>query len=287
MNFGNAFIHGMMHGALDRMFFGTPLCMPFGTASWCTPCWSFNNFMYFTPSVFTTYTPYFTGYDIMPPVPQYDYQQEIDFSKLWESARKEREQYEEATKYMTRIFAQNSSNDKPESSPAQPESGSTAKEYTKNNDEAFQKMLKFVLEKEGGYTPNDCGEAGNMGVCQSTYDEYRKNKGLSSQDVKLLTREEAEDIYYNMYYLASGADKIEDAGLALQVFDTAVNMGVSAAKDLLAKSKNNFDNYEDLRIERYEAIAQKDPEKAQFLTGWKNRVNSLSDFADSNFSAIA
>lgn len=151
----------------------------------------------------------------------------------------------------------------------------------------YKKMLEFVLKSEGGYLSDDCGEACNMGVRQSTYDTYRKNKGLGKKDVKNLTRDEASDIYHSMYYLPSGANKIKDSRLALQVFDTAVNMGVGAAKKLLSQSGNDADKFEELRLARYESIAQKDPSKRKFLTGWKNRVKNLEDFVDKNSKTLA
>ena len=54
-------------------------------------------------------------------------------------------------------------------------------------------------------------------------DEYNNILEAQTQWKKY---QEAEDIYYNNYYKASGADKIENPRLALYVFDTAVNMGL-------------------------------------------------------------
>lgn len=160
---------------------------------------------------------------------------------------------------------------------------STSKAISMN----YEKMLEFILKSEGGYLPDDCGQACNMGVRQSTYDTYRKNKGLPKKDVKELTKEEASDIYYSMYYVPSGANKIKDPKLALQVFDTAVNMGVGAAKKLLSQCGNDADKFEELRLARYESIAQNDSSKRKFLTGWKNRVKNLEDFMDKNSKTLA
>ena len=55
-------------------------------------------------------------------------------------------------------------------------------------------------------------------------------KELPTRSVKYITDDEVKDIYYNNYYKASGADKLENPQLASYVFDTAVNMGVSIAK---------------------------------------------------------
>lgn len=145
---------------------------------------------------------------------------------------------------------------------------------------SYDEMLKCVCNVEGGYNPNDCGQASNKGVRQSTYDEYRRSKNLPKNDVKNITDEEVKDLYYTMYYKKSGVDKIKNPRLALYVFDTAVNMGVSAAKDLLSKCGNNPDKFKQLRLERYENIAKNNPEKRQYLSGWKNRVAKVEKFAD-------
>ena len=282
MSLGNVFLHGMMHGALDRIFFG-------GTPFWsCMPLWNCSTYAFFTPS-FMNFTPYFSVFNSMPSLPQGQVDFDFDTSKIWEGFTKQQEQAKEIKKYYTDIFEKSKGSDEKGDTDAvskKDEASSTALS-AKNDDAAFDKMLSFVLDSEGGYNPDDCGQAGNMGVLQSTYDTYRANKGLPVQDVKLLTREEAKDIYYNMYYKASGADKIQDSKLAFQVFDTAVNMGVSAAKSLLKKSGNDPEKFEELRLARYESIAQANPSKAKYLTGWQNRVENLSEYSDQNFTAIA
>ena len=149
----------------------------------------------------------------------------------------------------------------------------------------FETILKFVLKSEGGYVANDCGQACNKGIQQSTYDSYRTRQGLAKKDVKYITDAEVRDIYYNDYYLASGANKIKDKTLALQVFDTAVNMGVSASKNILKKSNNDADTFTDLRIDRYEEIASNNKSKQKYLNGWKNRVNNLENYAMREFLA--
>ena len=117
---------------------------------------------------------------------------------------------------------------------------------TKRSSGDFDTMLRFVLKAEGGYVANDCGQACNKGIQQSTYDSYRSRQGLAKKDVKYITDSEVRDIYYNDYYVASGADKIKDQTLALQVFDTAVNMGVSASKKMLKNSNNDAELFAEL-----------------------------------------
>jgi hypothetical protein len=152
-------------------------------------------------------------------------------------------------------------------------------------DKKFDKMLSFILRSEGGYVANDGGQACNKGIQQNTYNTYRAKKGLPKRDVKNITNEEVKDIYYTMYYKASGADnindpdKINDPELALYVFDTAVNMGVGTAKKLLEKSNNNADVFKTLRLQRYNDIA-KNPSMSKYLRGWKNRVRNAENFAN-------
>ena len=157
------------------------------------------------------------------------------------------------------------------------------KDKAKTADQDFDKMLDFVLKAEGGYVANDCGQAVNKGIQQNTYDSYRKRKGLAKKDVKNITDAEVRDIYYNDFYKASGADKINNKRLALYVFDTAVNMGVSRAKDFLEQCNGDVEKFEQLRRNKYEEIAQK-PEKAKYLQGWLNRVDNVDSFATENFA---
>lgn len=161
----------------------------------------------------------------------------------------------------------------------------TSSKTTKRTSGDFDTMLKFVLKSEGGYVANDCGQACNKGIQQSTYDAYRTRQGLAKKDVKHITDAEVRDIYYKDYYLASGADKIKDQTLALQVFDTAVNMGVSASKKILKNSNNNSARFADLRIDRYESIAANNKSKEKYLNGWKNRVHNLENYANNEFLA--
>lgn len=152
------------------------------------------------------------------------------------------------------------------------------------NDENFEKMLKMILSHEGGYVnnPNDKGGETNKGITHTTYDNYRKRKGLPTRSVKYITNEEVLDIYYNNYYKSCGADKLDNPQLAFYVFDTAVNMGPSRAQEFLTKSNGNLETFERLRREKYKEFAKNDPTQAGFLQGWQNRVTTTKNFALNN-----
>jgi hypothetical protein len=148
----------------------------------------------------------------------------------------------------------------------------------------FTEALAFVLGVEGGYgnDPYDLGGPTNMGVTQDTYDTYQQRKGLPLKDVKLITREEAVDIYDTMYWKASGSDQLPGK-LAIIHFDAAVNHGVGKANQLLeqARQSSNRDEmsiirkYLEIREDYYYAIVASNPAQQRFLQGWLNRLTRL------------
>jgi len=151
-------------------------------------------------------------------------------------------------------------------------------------DKNFEKGLKFVLSKEGGYSnhPHDTGGETNKGITHRTYDTYRKSQGLPTRSVKDITDKEVKDIYYKNYYKASGANKIKDPKLATVVLDTAVHMGVKTARTMLNRSNGHVDKYLALRQERYKEIVQTRPSQKVFLKGWQNRVHDLDKYVNSD-----
>lgn len=149
----------------------------------------------------------------------------------------------------------------------------------------FEKMLKFILKYEGGYVndKNDLGGETNKGITHSTYNAYRKNKKLPLRSVKLIEDCEVTEIYHDSYYKSSGAINIKSKKLAMIVFDTAVNMGVSRAKTFLTQSNWNIEKYLMLRKLKYEEFARVNPTQKRFLQGWLNRIAALRKYCDENF----
>jgi len=81
-----------------------------------------------------------------------------------------------------------------------------------------------------------------FGVTQAVYNSYRRSKGLKTQSVRNITRDDALDIYYNNYWLASKANGLF-AGVDLAVYDASVNSGVSRGRRWLLKSLAKNDNH--------------------------------------------
>jgi len=151
-------------------------------------------------------------------------------------------------------------------------------------DKNYEKALEFLFPSEGGYVnhKNDKGGATNMGITQSTYNNYMKKKNLSTKDVKLITRAEAEKIYYEDYWKTSGADKISDFNMAITLFDTAVLHGPGTARKFYNESGGDLNKFLDIRQKSYDKIVANDPTQKDFYKGWNNRVNRLRGFIQSN-----
>lgn len=162
----------------------------------------------------------------------------------------------------------------------------------------FELSLQPVLKWEGGYVNDldDPGGATNKGVTQKVYDSWRRSKKLESQSVKFITNLEAEDIYYNRYWLAGKCHRLPD-GVALIHFDFCVNAGIRQAartlqrvvettpdgiigpKTLAAVAKFNpedlIHDYSEARRNFYRSLAAKRPRLSKFLRGWINRTNDI------------
>ena len=109
------------------------------------------------------------------------------------------------------------------------------------------------------------------GITQGTYTAWRQSQGMGSADVcTSLTEEQAEAIYYQRYWLASGADKLEPAA-ALVVFDHAVNAGVGEGKALVAQCGQDVQCLINARLADYRTKSN----YATYGQAWQNRVNDL------------
>ena len=101
------------------------------------------------------------------------------------------------------------------------------------NESDFPHCVGIILASEGGYVdhPSDPGGATNMGITFETLKAWRKQP-ITKQDVKDLTRAEAEQIYHANYWSALSCEKMP-RGVDLVVFDFGVNAGVNRSAKTL------------------------------------------------------
>lgn len=172
----------------------------------------------------------------------------------------------------------------------------------------FRKALGFVLFEEGvrgnstGYVNSryDRGGETNFGITHLTYDAYRRLKHLPVQSVKLITKDEVNEIYHVNYWLAGGCDLLTPR-LALVHFDWCVNHGTFGAIRTLQKVVGVSDDgiigpitkqaitraianqgektlcatYCVFRENYYRQIVANDRSQAENLKGWLNRMAAL------------
>jgi len=160
---------------------------------------------------------------------------------------------------------------------------------TSNDDrDYFDTAVQFVLEAEGDYSnnPADPGGETKYGISKKSYPRI---------NIKALTLDRAKEIYREDYWNKTGA-KIQDISpkMAILLFDTAVNMGVSTAIRLMQRAlhvkedgvigpvtRSALEDREERecaswllteRLLRYTTL----PTWRNFSRGWTKRVASLA-----------
>lgn len=163
-------------------------------------------------------------------------------------------------------------------------------------DIAFKEVLKF----EDGYVNhmNDRGGETKYGISKKSYPML---------DIKALTVADAKDIYYKDFWNSKFLELslIDDEKIAIELFDTAVNMGQKTASKFLQEALNlmnrNQQDWNDLVIDglcgkntlmaykkarkdvllkvlnglqfcRYKAIVEKDATQENNFNGWMKRI---------------
>ena len=103
----------------------------------------------------------------------------------------------------------------------------------------FDDIIQVVLEHEGGYVddPDDRGGATNWGVTQGVFEDYIGHE-VTKDDVKKMTQEVAEEIYYEKFWIPSKAQKLP-AEVRQTYFDMVVNHGRGGAVKILQQACNN------------------------------------------------
>lgn len=138
----------------------------------------------------------------------------------------------------------------------------------KPKDGVFDPMA-FTMLHEGGFVTNDSGKgATNFGVNKESNPDV---------DVEHLTPDAAKQVLKSRYFDAIGTDKMSPT-MAMVAGDTAVNMGVGKAKDLISQADGDPNTLIQLRRQEYNRLATQNPEKyGQYLDGWNKRLDDLQN----------
>lgn len=154
-------------------------------------------------------------------------------------------------------------------------------------DEDFKKAMQFIKKAEGGYSDikQDRGGKTNLGITQKAYDYYNDKRKLPRKSVKDLKENESMKIYYEDYWLPSGANKAQDKAIGLMLLDSSVNHGISGAKNLYKKSGDNFDKLIEARKNLYDERIKNLPDQKVFAKGWYNRLENIKKFKNENYQS--
>jgi lysozyme family protein len=170
----------------------------------------------------------------------------------------------------------------------------------------WDKILSFILAREGGYSnhPDDKGGETNMGITKATLAAAYAQGLVKHNDVKKLTRDEASAIYAAMYYKNYGYDKLPLA-VSLVVTDTTVNHGRGGAAKIVQRALVSLGYAITVdgkwgpktqaaletacaipataaqmtlvkRKNYYDDIISANPSQAAFKNGWYNRLKALA-----------
>ena len=144
-------------------------------------------------------------------------------------------------------------------------------------DDNFEKIMEFTFKTEGGFNDSqyDLGGRTNQGVTQSTYNGWRKKKGLPPKDVLYITKEEAKQLYYEEFWVPTGAAKMEDLREAYLLFDMAINSGPYNANKWFKNSDENIYKFLKNRALYYEKLIKAKPSQEIHREGWMNRLRDL------------
>ena len=103
----------------------------------------------------------------------------------------------------------------------------------------FEEAVKKVFRFEGGYSndPDDPGGETNHGITLSVARASGYLEPMAS-----MTKEEAKDIYKTEYWDSLRLDEVNDQDVALELFDTGVNMGITIPQRFIQRTLNVFNN---------------------------------------------
>ena len=107
---------------------------------------------------------------------------------------------------------------------------------------SITEIINEIIRIEGdAYTndPTDRGGPTKYGITQATLTKWRK-RPVTPAEVAALTRNEAFEIYFIMYVVDPGFDKVRtlSSTIAAELVDTGVNMGQGTAGKFLQRALN-------------------------------------------------
>jgi hypothetical protein len=141
----------------------------------------------------------------------------------------------------------------------------------------WQEAYKVVIGSEGAKCTNDVAYTAG-GITQGTYNAWRRSHGMAPADVCTnLTEAERQAIFYERYWVASGAAELPFP-LGLTYVDHYFNTG--GGKVGLTKCGNDVRCFNDWRLQDYQSKAN----CSLYCAGWRNRVTKIRQLTEGTIS---
>jgi len=153
------------------------------------------------------------------------------------------------------------------------------------NDPRFDDFFSLLMILEGPQdnNPHDRGGETKFGITKPTIESYNR-RFKKNLDMKTLTRFEAKEIYYEVYF-----KEIKPTGNDFAdylYFDLCVNSGLFYYHNCLAQCGNDPSKIINWRKNYYAILCKKIPSQEEFLKGWLNRLNIINGhFSQANSHA--
>jgi lysozyme family protein len=147
---------------------------------------------------------------------------------------------------------------------------------------AFFFVLTIIFRLEGGWYDGDGGT--KYGITAATLASANQLGIVRTQNIRKLSRREATRIYYDLYWLKSGAYRYPYP-LNLVIFDAAVHSGPEKAKNLLktvmkkTRSTNPKQIARQYVSERYMHLRSL-PRFRKHKIGWRRRMNIILGYVN-------
>jgi hypothetical protein len=143
----------------------------------------------------------------------------------------------------------------------------------------FLNSYAFTRRWEGGWAnhPADKGGATMRGITLATFVRWRHAHGMdtpTADDLRNIRDDEVEAIYYQWYWLPSGAAALAYPANLVR-FDTAVLFGVDVARWYVQEAGPSEYALLGLRLLGHAGSVEDDPSQAAFWDGWRGRVMEL------------
>lgn len=141
-----------------------------------------------------------------------------------------------------------------------------------------ESALQFIQAHEGEYTPDDAGKGPTLYGINSTANptEYASMKAKYDAGDKAGAQSDAADVIQKKYIDQVVTPNMSPQ-MAMVASDTAVNMGVGAAKKLIAQSGGDPQKLLDLRNAKNANDAQTNPDLAADLPALQQRTADLKE----------